>query len=347
VSTNTHALRSTIRVVAQTIAITALLGAGLCDGPTAPSVGEDGVASVQMTATISNPRVGQGTIIGATPVGPGGVAVLGISCTLESKNLAVLMVAPGTGAFVGASVGTTNVVATCGSKSNKIAITVRPAGVTFSVTTPGSGNGSVFINPPGGFYDAGTVITATATALAGSTFTGWGGACAAAGTASQCQRTLTTSQTATATFTLIPEVFTGQTITNTPLGSATDWAGCQYGISASPVLSASVTTNGVGTLGGTTTGTMNVGIVVTFTPPGNSCFASPFSHNLTGTVSGNNAAVVMTSVSSGGNHYANFTGTRSGNTITGSLTIHTLTSDGVSNFPFDKVITPYVLTKVP
>jgi hypothetical protein len=338
------------RIVAGSLALFALLSAGLCggDGPTGPQVGPDGVASVQMTATISNPRVGQTTIIGATPVGPGGVAVLGIPCVFESKNLAVLMIGVGTGGtFIGAAVGTTNVVATCGSKSNKIAITVRPPAVTFSVTTPGNGFGSVFLNPAGGSYDAGTSVTATATALPGSTFAGWGGACAASGTSSTCTRVLTTSQTATATFTQVPEVFVGQTITNTPLGSATDWAGCQYGISASPVLSASVTNNGAGGIGGTTTGTMNVGIVVTFTPPGNSCFASPFSHNLTGTVSGNNAAVVMTSVSSGGNHYANFTGARSGNTITGTLTIHTLTSDGVSNFPFDKVISPYVLTKTP
>lgn len=162
----------------------------------------DGVASVQITSTSSNPRVGQTAIFGATPVGPGGVAVPGISCVFVSSNSAVLALSPdGPGARgVGIAAGTAVVTATCGSKSNSVTIIVRPAQVTFSVTKGGNGNGSLFLNPPGGTYDAGTSVTVTATALSGSIFVGWSGACT--GTQATCTLTLTSNQAATGTFQL-------------------------------------------------------------------------------------------------------------------------------------------------
>jgi hypothetical protein len=338
------AARAVARAVARSAAIIALLSAGLCDAPTSAG---DGVAAVQMTAVPTNPRVGETTIIGATPVGPGGLAVVGVPCTFASSNEGVLDLSDNlAGASgIGVSVGDATVTATCGSKSNAVEITVRPPVVTFAVTTPGDGYGSVFLNPPGGSYDAGTTVTATATALEGSLFAGWGGACAAAGVSSQCQLTLNSSETATATFALIPEAFVGMTVTNTPLGSLTDWAGCQYAITATPALALAITTNGMGQLGGSSSGGISIGITVSVAPPGISCFASPFSHVLSGTVSGTNADVTITAVSAGGNHSLTFSGSRSGDTITGTLTLQTLLSDGVSDFPMSTVISPYTLSK--
>jgi uncharacterized repeat protein (TIGR01451 family)/uncharacterized delta-60 repeat protein len=52
---------------------------------------------------------------------------------------------------------------------------------TLSTATAGTGSGSVTLDPPGGVYDYGTVVTATATADTGSTFAGWSGACTGMG----------------------------------------------------------------------------------------------------------------------------------------------------------------------
>jgi hypothetical protein len=45
----------------------------------------------------------------------------------------------------------------------------------FSLATTTVGGGSVFLNPPGGFYDSLTVVTLTATADSGWVFAGWSG----------------------------------------------------------------------------------------------------------------------------------------------------------------------------
>jgi hypothetical protein len=55
----------------------------------------------------------------------------------------------------------------------------------------------------------------------------------------------------------------------------------------------------------------------------------------------------MNAASSGGSHYVNFSGTRSANTMVGTLTIHVVTSDGMTNFHFDRTVNNYTLTKVP
>lgn len=46
----------------------------------------------------------------------------------------------------------------------------------FTLTTSVTGSGSVALNPPGGIYDAGTIVTITATPAADFNFTGWSGA---------------------------------------------------------------------------------------------------------------------------------------------------------------------------
>jgi hypothetical protein len=292
-----------------------------------------------MTATSSNPRVGDTSIFGATPVGPGGIAVPGIACVFVSSNAGVVAVTPdGPGARgVGISAGTATVTATCGSKANSIAITVRPLQFTFTVTKGGAGNGSLFLSPAGGTYDAGTTVTATATALAGSTFTGWSGACA--GVQPTCTVILTSNQAATGTFTLGAETLTGAAIPSTSMGSATSGA-CQYAISTSGTFSVEITTDSSGTITGTARGTQNVSITVT---SGSSCTGNSYATALTGPVTGNNDSVIATAIA--GNHRLTFTGTRSGNTITGSLAILTTTSDGSTLYPFNKVISGYTLTK--
>ena len=50
-----------------------------------------------------------------------------------------------------------------------------------STATTGAGSGTVSLDPPGGAYLQGTVVTATATAKVGSVFSGWSGACTGVG----------------------------------------------------------------------------------------------------------------------------------------------------------------------
>jgi hypothetical protein len=73
-----------------------------------------------------------------------------------------------------------------------------PPQYTLTVSTAGTGSGSVTLDPPGGTYDEGTVVTLTASPDAGSTFAGWSGA--VTGTTSSVTVTMDGEKTVTATF---------------------------------------------------------------------------------------------------------------------------------------------------
>jgi len=70
--------------------------------------------------------------------------------------------------------GATLTVTTSGAVSASCG-TVDPV-TTYTLTTSTTGPGTVTLNPAGGTYDEGTVVTVTATPASGSTFTGWSGA---------------------------------------------------------------------------------------------------------------------------------------------------------------------------
>ena len=343
---------ASLRPLMLPVALVVVLTAGCGDTGTSPADDvTDDVTSVQMTATSTNPRVGETTTIGATPVGPTGLTIQGVVCVFTSSNPAVLLLtgSPVTQG-VGVTAGTATVTAVCGSKQGTIVITVRPEQVTFTVTTLGTGSGSVFLNPAGGTYDAGTVVTVTATPNTLSTFTstfdGWGGACATFGVQASCTLTLMSSQVATATFTLQPANFTGTPIPVTAMGNVTTSIGCQHAITLSGTFAVAVTSNSVGTLGGVATGSAATGITTTFSPPNTTCASNPFTVNLTGAVSGTDAAAVAVGASANNaRQQFTFNGSRNGNTMTGTLTIMTTVSDGFTDFTFTTVITPYVMTK--
>lgn len=72
-----------------------------------------------------------------------------------------------------------------------VSLTITPSDWGLTVSTAGTGTGSVSENPKGGScgvdcssYPSGTVVKLTATPDTGSTFTGWGGACGGTGTCS-------------------------------------------------------------------------------------------------------------------------------------------------------------------
>ncbi len=327
-----------------------LLGAGPCGGDKITSP-EATVASVQITATTTNPRAGETTILGATPVTAGGLAVPGVACTMVSASPAILLVSPDGGGWrgLGITAGTVVVTARCAAQVNVVTITVRPALVTLTVNKLGTGNGSVFINPSGGTYDMGTSVVVTATALSGSTFAGWGGVCPA-GVNATCNLVLNSNQTATASFAL-GESFAGAPIANTVMGVATDLVGCTYTVSLSGTLTAQVTAAGGGAWSGTAAGPSTLSIVVTAAPNGVSCSGSSSPVNLTGPVSGPDANVSIIGNGANGSRTwsLTFTGARSGNTITGSLALKSsttaVTTNGNTTFIFNKLISPYVMTK--
>jgi hypothetical protein len=77
-----------------------------------------------------------------------------------------------------------------------------PQQYTLAVTIQGSG--SVALSPPGGVYDAGTVVTLSAAPASGYRFSGWSGALT--GTANPASLTMDANKTVTATF--VPLTYT-------------------------------------------------------------------------------------------------------------------------------------------
>ncbi len=91
----------------------------------------------------------------------------------------------------------------CDAAGNCTTESVTPSPVSqypLSVTTGGTGSGSVSLDPAGGVYDIGTVITLTARANTGSAFTDWSGSVIS--TTNPATLTVDGSKTVTATFTL-------------------------------------------------------------------------------------------------------------------------------------------------
>jgi PKD repeat protein len=75
---------------------------------------------------------------------------------------------------------------------------VPPDSCTLAVSTAGIGTGSVALDPSGGTYVEGTVVTLTATADTGSVFAGWSGD--VTGSTNPTTVTMTSNKTVTATF---------------------------------------------------------------------------------------------------------------------------------------------------
>jgi len=87
-----------------------------------------------------------------------------------------------------------------------VAVEVKPgsdAGPSqYNLTTNTTGNGSVTLDPPGGVYDAGTVVTLTATPAAGWQFDGWSGNLS--GTTNPATLTMDGDKSVSASFSLQP-----------------------------------------------------------------------------------------------------------------------------------------------
>src|SRR5207253_848458 len=162
-----------------------------------------GVAAVQLQSTNTNPRVGETTHVGATPVDAHGITVPGVGCAFTSSSAGVAAIDATSGAVAALSVGVAVITASCGGKAATVSITVRPNEVTLTIQKQGNGNGAVFANPPGSpNFVPGTSIQITATANSGSTFIAWGGACAGVPAGSACDLVMNVDTSVIATFDL-------------------------------------------------------------------------------------------------------------------------------------------------
>jgi len=101
-------------------------------------------------------------------------------------------------------------------KSDDVTIIVNGGGViTHALTANISGSGQVGLNPAGGVYNAGTVVTLTATPSTGFQFSGWSGDLS--GSTNPATLTMNANKTVTATFTPLPP--TKRTLTLNQVGS--------------------------------------------------------------------------------------------------------------------------------
>jgi hypothetical protein len=323
--------RQLVSGVAIILAITA------CPDGTSPPA----VASVQMTTTYSNPRVGETSNITAKAVNEGGVEIQGVPCVFTSGTPAVATVDANTGVVTALSAGTTVITATCGGKANTITITVRPRQFTLTVNKTGAGTGAVFNTPSGTTFDEGTVVSITATANPGSSFTGWSGACT--GTAQPCAVTMSQNRTVTADFanseSFILSLPRSQTMTSVVDG------GCTYTVSID------VTSFSLAVGATTAAGTMNSNVNVT----GNSgsCQGNPFAVQSTGnlTVNGSSISGSLTHTGTNGtvDQTVTFSGTRNGTSISASLSVAEVLRNGAGT-PFNTNTTSAInitLSKVP
>lgn len=95
---------------------------------------------------------------------------------------------------------------TQGGSFDSTTLVVPPQTTTYSLTlsTAGTGSGSISSFPSGASMPSGMVVALTAAPAAGSTFAGWsGGGCS--GTAPSCSVTMSKNQAVTATFTQTPQ----------------------------------------------------------------------------------------------------------------------------------------------
>lgn len=235
------------QIAAQFALYGALIGAGPCggkDGPTAPAGAV--VTSVQLTTTNLNPRIGETSHVGATPVTATGVPVAGVACLFRSSAPGIAPVDSLSGAVTARAVGQATITATCAGSSATVVITVRPALVTLTITMAGAGTGSVFALPALGAalgYEAGTTVTLTANPLTvgagASFFAGWGGACAIAGANRTCVLVMNSNSAVTATFSLLLTITVNiagdgkGTVTANPPGFAYE-PGTQVTLTATP-----------------------------------------------------------------------------------------------------------------
>ena len=154
--------------------------------------------NLQVTANVITEPVGPGGVVSFTAPGSGaGLSQTTFTAAIDGSG------AVSTTVSANGITGTYQVGATASGVSNGVDYALSNY-TYYTLTTPlaGDGSGTVSLNPAGGVYTNGTVITLTATADAGSYFAGWSGDLSSP--TNPISLTMDADKTITATFTAIP-----------------------------------------------------------------------------------------------------------------------------------------------
>jgi parallel beta-helix repeat protein len=159
----------------------------------------DGTATADMGAdefafhTLALHLAGNGSgSVGQTPEG----------ARLEHGTVVTLTAIANTGSsfteWSGDAVGTANPITLTMDTDKVVTATFAVEVYTLTISYAGNGSGLVSLDPPGGSYDYGTIVTLTAVADPSSSFTGWSGD--AGGTTNPITLTMDADKAVTATF---------------------------------------------------------------------------------------------------------------------------------------------------
>jgi hypothetical protein len=231
--------------------------------------------------TITTNGDGTGTVFASPAAGLG--YEVGTSVTLTARPLTVppnASLFTGWGGACGAfAANPTCVVVLAGNTAVSATFT---RGFALTLRTAGGGSGGITTNPEGSVFAANTVVALTATAHEGSAFAGWADACA--GTAPTCNVVMSADRIATAHF-------------EKPVTLSCDyWGyfgrfssndGCTWEATVSGSLTARPFTRVDGTVGGTVTAQVNIGITAVVS----GCAATPSSFAQTVDLQGTPAAL--------------------------------------------------------
>jgi pectate lyase len=161
------------------------------NNPTAASC--NGTPPPNYTLTVTN-----------NPSAGGSVSNSPSGSSFSSGTVVTLTAAPAAGynftGWSGAVTGTTNpVTVTMDANKTVTANYTQQQPTQYTLTVSTTGSGTVSLNPAGGTYNAGTVVTLTASPSAGYVFSSWSGA--ATGTTNPVTVTMSSNKSVTAAFT--------------------------------------------------------------------------------------------------------------------------------------------------
>jgi uncharacterized repeat protein (TIGR02543 family) len=160
-------------------------------------------ANKSVTATFIAVSPTQFTLT-TSAAGSGSVALNPAGGVYNSGTVVMLTATPAAGfqfsGWSGALTGSTNPATITMNANKSVTATFTAVSPTqFTLTTSAAGSGSVALNPAGGVYNSGTVVTLTATPAAGFQFSGWSGNLS--GSTNPATITMNANKSVTATFT--------------------------------------------------------------------------------------------------------------------------------------------------
>lgn len=204
--------------------------------------GDVGIHAAQVTHTFTISNVGNAGLLLDSPVidNPAFTITTHPAPLVASGDATQfdITVDPSIGGLLTATVSISNSDAFTNPFTFVVQVTGTIQRYTLNTVATGTGSGVIALDPPGGIYDEGTVVTVTATPAAGSLLMGWNTAAdtTCLGNITPCTVLMAKSTVLTAIFDLLPDGQDNLTVikAGTGLGSVTsDPAGIDCGLTCS------------------------------------------------------------------------------------------------------------------